>query len=352
MNIGKKTFYTAAILALLISFSLNAQSYRTVSGHSGNINSIAFSPDSKQMVSCDENGLLIFWNTDGYTNAYSLPTGSNVTSVNFSPDGAVLVYTSYDGTVNLMNASTKEITRNFKVEGNCFNAVYSKDGKHLAAAYSKMKEVKDKNGSVTQQLVDYVNLYETSDYKPYKTIKTGTSSVSIGSIFGTDIFKSYLSNSFNADFSTVGLYFASGGNDKIIRVYSFEYGKFIPSFKGHGEKIFYVTFSGDGEYLASASKDETVKIWNIKTGGSIKTLKGHSGDVNSAGFSGDSKYIATGGDDESVRIWDVKTTKPISTLDGFNFDILTVKFSPDGKYLCAAGENENILIWQTASVLQ
>lgn len=343
--------YLSIILIFLLAALTFGQNYNTLSGHTGNVNALAFSPDAKQMVSADENGLLIYWDTDGFKNTYSINTGGNVTSVNFSPDGNTLVYTQYNGTVNLMNASTKEVTRNFTVEGNCYNAVYSKDGKYLSVTHTALKEENDESGNPREQLIDYTSIYTTSDWNQFKRLKTGTTPLSLGSIFGTNIFKSYLSNSFNSDFSIDGNYLATGGNTKSIPVYSVQMEKYAPPYKGHGEKIYYVTFSMDGEYLASCSKDETVKVWNIKTGSSIKTLKSHSGDVNSASFSRDSKYLATGGDDESVKIWDVKTTKEIKSLDGFNFDILSVKFSPDGKYLCASGKFETILVWDAGKVL-
>lgn len=338
------------LFILLIGYS-RAQDHTIQSGHTGNVNSLAFSPDSKQMVSCDENGLLIFWDTDGFKNSYSLNTGTNITSVSFSPDGSTLAYTQYNGNINFMNSASKEITRNFSVEGNAYSAVYSKDGKYLSVTYTTLKEEKDKDGAVSEQLVDYTAIYNTSDFSLFKRLKTGSTAQSIGSIFGTNIFKTYLSNSFNSDFSVDGNYLATGGNTKSIPVYSLQMQKYAPPYKGHSDKIYYVTFSMDGEYLASCSKDESVKVWNIKTGNSIKTLSGHSGDVNSASFSRDSKYLATGGDDESVKIWDTKTTKQVKSLDGFNFDILSVKFSPDGQYLAASGKFENIMVWKTSNVL-
>lgn len=345
-----RIYLSIALLVLLAALTFG-QTYSILSGHSGNINSLAFSPDSKLMASCDENGLLIFWDTDGFKNVYSLNTGGNITLVNFSPDGNTLSYSQYDGTINFMNVSSKEITRNFKVDGNAYSVVYSKDGKYISVTYTRTQDEQDKDGNVKEQLVDYTAIYNTSDMSLYKRLKTGSTTPSIGSIFGTNIFKSYLSNSFNSDFSVDGNYIATGSNSKSIPIYSLQLEKYSPPYKGHGDKIYFVTFSIDGEYLASCSKDETVKVWNIKTGSSIKTLKGHSGDVNTAAFSSDSKYLATGGDDESIKIWNAKTSKQVRSMDGFNFDILTLKFSPDGKHFCAAGKYENILMWDAGKVL-
>ena len=332
-------------MIISLCISVFSQEYITLKEHSGNINTIAFSPDSKYIVSGDENGKLIFRETTGFTTLYSLETSSNITSINFSPAGD-MIYTTYNGYVYFMNAGTKEIVRNFKVNGNCYFADFSADGMKLAVAYVKETEKKG------EKKINYiVEIYETAGYTKIKSLKTGKFDPSEVSLFGGKLFSSYRSGYFNCGFNNTGAYLASGGLGKNIPIYSFEYGKFIPSYKGHSGTIYYVTFSPDGNYMASASKDETAKIWNIASGSSIKTLTGHTNDVNCAAFSPDSKYLATASDDETVKIWDVKTTQLIATLPGFNSDVYTVKFSPDGTLLAAGGKNEQILVWKTRDIL-
>lgn len=338
------------ILLLLLTSISFSQDYITLQGFRGNVNSIAFSPDSKTLAGGDENGNLIFWDASTGLKNFSLETGSNVTGVNYSPaETGLFVYTSHQGEVSIMNAATKEIIKNFRKNDYAYYAAFSPDGKTLAVAFTREPSEKDKDKGI--RINYFVDLHETSKFERTKGLRLTKTSDSDGELFGSTLFETYRFNSFNCEFSVNGSYIAAGSMGKNIPIYSFDYKKFTPPYKGHSKRVYFVTFSPDGNYMASASKDETVKIWNVVSGGTILTLKGHLNDVNSAAFSSDSKYLATASDDETVKIWDVKTTKLITTLSGFNADVITVKFSPDGKYLAAAGGNEKILVWETSKFL-
>lgn len=341
-------------LFLIIIFTVSgsfSQEAVVLYGNKGNVNSIAFSPDSKTIVSGDENGNLIFWDVSTTSKIYSLETGSNITSVNYSPSGlGLFIYTSFNGEVTIMKAETHDIIKNFKKEDNTYFAVFSSDGKQFAVSFTREPSEKDKDKGI--RLNYFVDIHETVKFERTKTLRLSKPSDSDGELFGSNLFETYRFNSFNCDFNNTTTYLASGSIGKNIPIYSFEYSKFAPVYKGHSGSVLFVTFSPDGNYLASTSKDETAKIWNVNSGGTILTLKGHTGNVNSASFSPDSKYLATASNDETVILWDVKTTKLIATLSGFNADVITVKFSPDGKYLAAAGSNEKVLLWEISKILQ
>jgi WD40 repeat protein len=339
------------VLLLLFTIKLSfSQEPVILTGNKGNINSLAFSPDSKSIAGGDEKGNLIFWEVSTGTKIYSLETGSNITSVNYSPESLELfIYTSHNGEVTIMKADSKEIIKNFSKNDNTYYAVFSPDGKQFAVAFTREPTEKDKDKGI--RINYFVDIHETAKFERTKTLRLTNPKDSDGELFGSDLFESYRFNSFNCDFNSAGTYIATGSMGKNIPIYSFEYNKFAPQYKGHSSRVFFVTFSNDGNYMASASKDETAKLWNVGSGNTILTLKGHTNDVNSAAFSPDSKYLATASDDETVKIWEVKTTKLITTLTGFNADVITVKFSPDGKYLAAGGSNEKILMWETSKLL-
>lgn len=326
------------------------QEHHTITGNKGNINSIAFSPDSKTIASSDENGNLVFTDIASLAKVYSIESAVNITSVNYSPASAGLfVYTSLTGEVTIIKAATKEILKNFKKKYDCYFAVFSPDGSRLAVSYVKEPTRKEEDEGIRLSYI--VEIYDTGKYEKIKTLRFSRKDDTDGEIFGSEYLETYRHNAFNCDFSGNGNYIAAPTSGRNIGIYSFEYSKFAPSYKGHSGRVLFVTFSADGNYLASTSKDETVKLWNVNSGNTILTLEGHTSDVNSASFSPDSRYLATASDDETVKIWEVKTTKIITTLRGFESDVITVKFSPDGKYLAAGGGNSKLLLWETSEIL-
>lgn len=67
-------------------------------------------------------------------------------------------------------------------------------------------------------------------------------------------------------------YLASGGKDRIIRLYDCRSNEYIDSFKGHRGDINCLKFTGDGTTLYSGSDDRMIKSWNITDRSYIETL--------------------------------------------------------------------------------
>jgi WD40 repeat protein len=178
------------ILLLFIAFITNTaypQSEKILTGNKGNVNTVVFSPDSKTLISGDEKGNLIFYDAVTGAKNYSLDTYSNITCINFSPaDENLMAYTSYEGEVNIMDASTHEIKRNFKVEGNAYYAVFSPDGKQLAVAYTKDPTQQQENNGIRLNFIAAV--FETEKYDIVKTLRLSKEGDDDGEKFGAKLF--------------------------------------------------------------------------------------------------------------------------------------------------------------------
>ncbi len=59
----------------------------------------------------------------------------------------------------------------------------------------------------------------------------------------------------------------------------------------------------DGETFASGSDDKTIKIWEVKTGTELSVIEGHSNLVNAVVFSPDGQLLASGSSDNTVKVW-------------------------------------------------
>jgi serine/threonine protein kinase len=91
-----------------------------------------------------------------------------------------------------------------------------------------------------------------------------------------------------------------------------------------------VDWSPDGKHFASGGNDRLVRIWQAASGTLVATLAGHSGQVNALAWNGDGSQIATGGRDKTIRIWDATTAELLATLVGHEFFVSSVAWSPDG----------------------
>ncbi|PQE09027.1 hypothetical protein CJF30_00010830 [Rutstroemia sp. NJR-2017a BBW] len=106
-------------------------------GHTDRVNSVAFSPDGKQVVSGSTDHTVRLW--DIATGKQVLPTleghTSSVNSVAFSPDGKQVVSGSTDRTVRLWDTATgKQILSPLEGHTNSVNSVaFSPDGKQVVS---------------------------------------------------------------------------------------------------------------------------------------------------------------------------------------------------------------------------
>ena len=69
-------------------------------------------------------------------------------------------------------------------------------------------------------------------------------------------------------------------------------------------------FHPGGSRIASGGRDRLVRLWDAATGEELVRLPGHSDYIYSLAFSPDGKSLASGSGDNTVRLWD---TAPLKT---------------------------------------
>ena len=103
--------------------------------------------------------------------------------------------------------------------------------------------------------------------------------------------------------------FISGGDDKIIRIFSFTFNekknkktiKLNGKLEGHDGEIYCLLEMLDGR-IASGSADSTLKIWDLKNKTCLQTLLGQKNSILCLGQLNDGKLIS-GNEDKSIYIW-------------------------------------------------
>ncbi|MBU2509966.1 caspase family protein [bacterium] len=114
---------------------------------------------------------------------------------------------------------------------------------------------------------------------------------------------------------------------------------------GHSRWIGSVAYSPDGQFLASGGGDKLLKLWDIKTGREIKTFRGHQGYIDKVAYSPDGRFLASASTDQTVILWDIQTGNLLKNFKiGYSFGKLGIAFSPEGRFL-AMGVGSSILIF-------
>jgi WD40 repeat protein len=281
-------------------------------------NSVAWSPDSMQIVIGSFDNSVSLWNASSGEKLASFEGHkSAVKSVTWSPDGKRIASGSEDKTVNVWNSATGEKLHVFTGHTNYVNSVqWSPDGKAIASGG---------HGG-------HVKIWDAESGKELQILK-----------------QSYHISSLA--WSPSGRHLATGSGDRTVHIWDVASGKDLIILKEHGDDVQDVAWSPDGTRVISgvcATYEDAARVWDVI---SRKVLLS-----NSKGFgacvtvSPDGGKIASGGYGKTISIWNSTNGKVLQTLEGHTLkkdhdSIWNVAWSPNGKAIVSSTRKGEVIIW-------
>ena len=283
---------------------------RTLSGHTADIDSVAFNHDGSRAVttSADPDDRTFVWDTKTGEALLRLPgLGGVMRGAYFSPDGdrLALVDDAGGGRLRIVDVASGDdiFLRGSRGHSWCW-PMFSPDGTRIAVGGC---------GNDQGAILDAT---------------TGRPLFEIGA--ENEVVESLV-------FSPDGTTLTGRTGGQIQTVWDAMTGRKLFNLNRHGGGVTGYAFSPDGTMIATGGNDGTARVWDAATGQELLVLAGHSGLVGLVDFSPDGNRLMTGGGDGTARIWDITSTGGAEWWSVAEPYLNTVEFDQDGSRLLAGG---------------
>lgn len=142
-------------------------------------------------------------------------------------------------------------------------------------------------------------------------------------------------------------YIASGGQDKLVRVWSFPETKLLGECKGHRRGVWCVAFSPIDQVIASASGDATVRLWNLKDFTPIRAFQGHTGAVLRVCFLHNGMQLMSSGADGLLKLWQIRTADCAATFDEHTGKVWCIDIV--GDRMVSGASDSKLCVWRDST---
>ncbi|MEZ5306150.1 MAG: WD40 repeat domain-containing protein [Pyrinomonadaceae bacterium] len=310
--------------------------------HVKSVNSVAFSADGKFAFTGGGDGAIQKWDLASLDSSKDLVRTSDVAyGFDFHSDGGSYATAEWKGKISLRDSSNNRVIREWKGHEQSANAVaFSPDGKLLASVGNDRA----------------INLFEASSGKLVREFAKGEGPQLVSVAFSTD--GKHLISAVAKDVAIVwetatgkevfrlphpegvnfvaaspdGKWFATGAGDGSVKLWNAKSGKETKTLNPHSVRVMFIDFSRDGRYMATASGDRLIKIFDLKSFKQTAVLKGHDELIYGIDFNSDGSRLASASSDQTMKLWDTKTGENVLSVP-YEQQLYGVKFSPDGRKL-------------------
>ncbi|CAJ0929612.1 unnamed protein product, partial [Mesorhabditis belari] len=144
-------------------------------------------------------------------------------------------------------------------------------------------------------------------------------------------------------------WFATGGADRIIKIWDLASGRLRLSLTGHISSVRAVKVSHRNPFLFSGGEDKQVKCWDLEYNKVVRHYHGHLSAVQAIAVHPTLDILVTTARDATARVWDIRTKAQIHCLSGHTNTVADVVCQSTDPQVITASHDSTVRLWDLAA---
>lgn len=134
-------------------------------------------------------------------------------------------------------------------------------------------------------------------------------------------------------------YLFSCGEDKTVKCWDLEYNKVVRHYHGHLSGVYALSLHPTLDILVTGGRDSVARVWDMRSKAQIHALSGHSSTISSLFCQASNPQVVTGSHDSTIKLWDIVSGKAMTTLTNHKKSVRSLVAHPKLNMFCSGSIN-------------